>query len=60
MIEGKRIGKQYKPVNQTNWSVNTRYVYGAYGELLAQYRGLSLSYWNISAGASIDSCNLAY
>jgi len=36
---GTRVGKQYKPHNETDWSVNTRYVYGAYGELLAQYSG---------------------
>jgi hypothetical protein len=48
---GTRIGKQYKPLNDTKWSVNTRYVYGAYGEMLAQYNGASPQYWNIRRGA---------
>jgi hypothetical protein len=39
MITPTRVGKQYKPHNETDWSVNTRYVYSAYGELLAQYFG---------------------
>jgi hypothetical protein len=34
--EGLRIVKKYSPTSEDNWSVNTRYVYGAYGELLAQ------------------------
>jgi len=34
---GTRIGKQYRPDSEQNWTVNTRYVYGAYGEILAQY-----------------------
>ena len=44
---GTRVGKQYKATGTSNWAVNTRYVYGAYGELLAQYNGLVLQYWNI-------------
>jgi len=47
---GSRIGKQYKPHGATNWSVNTRYIYGAFGEMLAQYDGASPQYWNILAG----------
>ena len=47
---GTRVGKQYKPHNESDWSVNTRYVYGAYGELLAQYSGATPQYWNILAG----------
>jgi len=46
---GSRIGKQYRQHGATSWSVNTRYIYGAYGELLAQYDGASPEYWNISA-----------
>jgi hypothetical protein len=53
--EGLRIGKQYSPAGQDDWSVNTRYVYGAYGELLAQYDGLSHQYWNIRRWADTVS-----
>jgi RHS repeat-associated protein len=50
--QGRRITKKYvdnDPIAPSK-AINVRYVYGAYGELLAQYSGLSLSYWNISAG----------
>ena len=47
---GRRVGQQYKPHDETSWGVNTRYIYGAYGELLAQYDGASPEYWNILAG----------
>jgi len=50
MITPTRIGKQYKPHGASNWSVNTRYIYGAFGEMLAQYDGASPQYWNILAG----------
>ncbi len=40
--EGLRIGKQYSPVSADNWIVNTRYIYGAYGEMIAEYEGLTL------------------
>ncbi len=46
--EGRRIGKQYRPGGYNDWTVNTTYVYGAYGELIAQYEGHTLQYWNIS------------
>jgi beta-glucosidase/6-phospho-beta-glucosidase/beta-galactosidase len=50
MITPTRIGKQYKPHNEMDWSLNTRYVYSANGELLAQYFSAEPQYINIIAG----------
>ena len=49
--EGRRTVKQYKPHSSGSWTVNTRYIRGAFGEILAEYDGTQLQYWNILAAA---------
>ncbi|MCH8558767.1 MAG: hypothetical protein LAT84_13145 [Balneolia bacterium] len=46
--EGLRIGKQFRDVVNDSMTVNKRYIYGAYGELIAQFGGAGVDYWNIS------------
>jgi YD repeat-containing protein len=47
---GRRIGKRFWDDSSETWTTNVRYIYGAYGELVSQYDGITLSYWNILAG----------
>ncbi len=44
-----RTAKYYRPDTQSSWALQTRYARGAFGEILAQYDGTQLQYWNILA-----------
>ncbi|MCH8569708.1 MAG: hypothetical protein LAT67_15650, partial [Balneolales bacterium] len=46
--EGLRIMKRFSPEGSDSWTVNKRYIYGAFGELIAQFDGATVDYWNIS------------
>ena len=46
-----RTAKYYRPDTQSSWALQTRYARGAFGEILAQYDGTQLQYWNILTAA---------